>query len=796
MRGHRRKLLVSALLAGTVAALTLLAREMTSGDLDRADKVASVTGLLVALLGLALTLREPLTAWLAPSHAATLARLSTDEAATAADELARSVRIGWEQEAARRGLFDPVPITLHWRSTARPVSAPVTAITAGEVGGHPTGLRLSGDLNRIVETLDGLPRHRLVILGDAGTGKTALAIVALLRVLRERSPGEPVPVLVPMASWDPGESSVREWIGAQLADGYYRGQPEVPEDLLAEGLIMPILDGLDEMPESVRPAAIRNLTRFLDGQPLVLTSRGPEFEQAVTAARAVVAEAAVVELERISTGDALDYLARAGDVEGDSWSKITAELARDPAGRVAVALDTPLMLNLARAVHAAKPARVDEILDATRFPDASAIREWLTDQLIPAAYGPTDAGRARRWLTFLAREMTRRGTTVLTWWQLPQALPAAVLAAGYGIVATFCAYFSLVDTYGWGGAVRVSLLLGLIAAVAITFAPAPAPARVDGYLRARLPGALIAMLRGLGIGTACGFVAGLVLGVAYSGPLFATYPTMVHSWLENTHWLLASAAIGLYFGTTTGGLTGIIVGLIIGVSRGAAAGLRGGGKVALVMAGVIALAIGKAASESAAERHTLIFRVFTQFDYRPAPTFIRDLALQIAGDHGEFPPWEVLLMYIPQLTAFLGLFGAVFGVVLALRRVTGSPLDVTLVTSPQVAWKADRKAALTRFLVVITALGLMYAGLQVVATGHAFWNATAYPTVFMIAVFTASVSAYGRFVIATVILWMAGRMPLSGIAFLESARRRGVLRLSGASYQFRHEVLQAQLSRR
>jgi hypothetical protein len=48
------------------------------------------------------------------------------------------------------------------------------------------------------------------------------------------------------------------------------------------------------------------------------------------------------------------------------------------------------------------------------------------------------------------------------------------------------------------------------------------------------------------------------------------------------------------------------------------------------------------------------------------------------------------------------------------------------------------------------------------------------------------------------VLWLAltGRLPLRLITFLEDAHRRGVLRQSGAVYQFRHARLAERLSSR
>ena len=97
-----------------------------------------------------------------------------------------------------------------------------------------------------------------------------------------------------MASWNP-QRLVRDWIIDQIAEEYYRGKAEVPRELFEAGAIIPVLDGLDEIPRTLRAAAIRHLNRYLGGDhPMVLTSRGPEYQDAVSTANAVIGGAAVV----------------------------------------------------------------------------------------------------------------------------------------------------------------------------------------------------------------------------------------------------------------------------------------------------------------------------------------------------------------------------------------------------------------------------------------------------------------------------------------------------------------------
>ena len=54
-------------------------------------------------------------------------------------------------------------------------------------------------------------------------------------------------------------------------------------------------------------------------------------------------------------------------------------------------------------------------------------------------------------------------------------------------------------------------------------------------------------------------------------------------------------------------------------------------------------------------------------------------------------------------------------------------------------------------------------------------------------------TASGRHMIASVWLWLQGRLPLRSTEFLGDAHTRGALRQIGAIYQFRHARLQDRL---
>jgi hypothetical protein len=143
-----------------------------------------------------------------------------------ADRLAAAVRAQWRAEAVARGLSSsPYPLSVSWEP-ADPslVDRWSTLMALAGSGGWPEADpgwasgpdELAGRGSGLAEVLARVPTGRLVVLGEPGSGKTVLVLRLVLDLLERRRSGEPVPVLVSAASWDPAVSGLYGWLAGQL----------------------------------------------------------------------------------------------------------------------------------------------------------------------------------------------------------------------------------------------------------------------------------------------------------------------------------------------------------------------------------------------------------------------------------------------------------------------------------------------------------------------------------------------------------------------------------------------------
>ncbi len=560
-------------------------------DWNTVGALAGVAAVLIALTQVGQPILARRRAQRHPAASTTAGRVAL---AQVADQLAIALRSQWEAEAAHQRLHDPHPLPVAWQpadpSLVEPWHELVTTAQRWP-GGPPTNpatwatgpAELAGADTDLTDVLARVPTRRLVVLGEPGAGKTTLLVRLLLDLLARRTPGSPVPVLVPLAAWNPVDDDLATWLARRLTlDHPGLAAPAPPEAgatsraraLLDHRLLLPILDGLDELPDQLVGRAITRLNSALPpGQALVLASRTAAYRHATTdpapqaapqhQARGSVPvrlwDAAGITLRPLAPVDVRGYLRRdaATPAMAHRWNPVLAAL--DTPTPVGQALATPLLVTLARTIYNPRPGEQPatlpdpaELCDQTRFPTPAAIQAHLFDAFIPAAYrphpdphrqGPWTAEQASRWLGFLARRLhhDRDDTTDLAWWQLHHAIPSLVPPVVAGLV---------------GG-----LVAGLIVGLAVGL--------VDGRLAEGLSAGLLAGLAGvLWFGLAAGFAARRVPKAPARG---------LHWSKLRARDLVGVLAVGLVCGLTADAavVAGPVAGLVVGLATALFRGLAG-----------------------------------------------------------------------------------------------------------------------------------------------------------------------------------------------------------------------------
>lgn len=508
-----------------------------------------------------------------------------DAAATA---LATAARQQWAGEFAIRNATNVRPLAVAWSSTTRASRAvgahPSAVLDDTSIEGSLSYLRINGDIADFSRLWQRLPRRQLVIMGEPGSGKTTAVLQCTLNLLSApaAAPGQPpppVPVLLTMGSWDPQVRKPLDWMIERIGVEYpfLRDTTEYGTDaiahLLAQDRILPVLDGLDEMPAAWRATAFTALDRMLNGGSyLILTCRRNEYVDTVASAGQVLAAAAVVELLPAAPESVATFLAAGSPANDERWQDFAQRVAGTP-GHVTASLSRPLMASLARMVYTDRRSQPAELFDTSRFPDRAAVDRHLLGALIPAVYAESGSryspAQAQRWLSFLARHLRRNQTYDFRWWEFyraPNFLKLWLLLFLTVSAFTLTVFFATTVVFATGppeSDVDTSVAAGIRTAVGCILVPVLvitllSVAVTDGVgpLRAPHPNSGIRslarqLLTGAGWGVLLAALAAPSVRFIYAGPASPSVTALFKS--------LAVAAAAMVTVTVPGGLA---VGLI------------------------------------------------------------------------------------------------------------------------------------------------------------------------------------------------------------------------------------------
>lgn len=543
--------ILSVLVVVVAAALTGLVWART--DLERVSWVWSVVG---AVFGAFVVIRQVLRDRDADRGASAAQRRAV------AEDLAEQVRRDPLDGALLRSLEEPYPLPVSWANAPAEYQPSWRTICRSSEGGP---LDLSGRDGEVPDTYRRIPSGRMLVLGHAGSGKSILAVRLARRLVGDATPGNPIPVLLYLASWDPGTTRFDEWVVDQIVARYPQlatVHPRVVDalrHLLDADLILPILDGLDETTEEQAALCLRRLNE-VSTRRLVLTCRTGFYNRYLQYGEKLRG-AAVIRIEPLDPGKVAAYLVDAAPLsQVTRWRPVAEEMTARAGGELATALSTPLLVAMARIAFDEHdpPTRMDAsriapdevepddnnpgvLVDLARRSGRQAVEEHLLTSAVEVAIRPYrdswlrwPTAMTRRYLSFLAGHLESRNRREFAWWQLPAELPALFWALFDGVRAALAAWLTLalagdtvrstvagiedtelretlaVLTFGTGGLVTVVGLLAVLVSVT---------ERQESYqgvppVRIAYRGGLRALGAGLVGGTVLGALAARLFWVA------------------------------------------------------------------------------------------------------------------------------------------------------------------------------------------------------------------------------------------------------------------------------------------
>lgn len=411
-------------------------------------------------------------------------RVSSARLAPVVDQLADTIWAELRATAIPAG--STASIAVHWRQ-APDFMDHWTNIRLDE---DSTPLDLDGQSEDIRSVFDQIPSGRLVILGKAGSGKSTLVQQLAQSLLdpKERVSGAAVPVIFALSSWNPHRQRLRAWLAASLVnDGYVRrgrrrsSSLKLATELIDAGLILPILDGFDEIPPEARLTALEIIEQPSPIDQFVLTSRPEEYIEAVAHLDGLTG-ATVIQLEDLDPTAINRYL-NVKESLGEKWAAVLdaahpAESEGEVASPLREALSTPLMVSLASVAFSEPDAHPNELLNEGDYSNPIAIQDRLFDRYLSVSYSPArqeqleashrvrrswPLDEAQHWLGFIALHLHAIGEQEFQWSSLRRATPSLAMWPSVLLTAVWLQAM-VVDALVRGGIWRLVTFLIVVAA--------------------------------------------------------------------------------------------------------------------------------------------------------------------------------------------------------------------------------------------------------------------------------------------------------------------------------------------
>lgn len=442
--------------------------------------------------------------------------------------------------------------------------------------------------------------EELLILGEAGAGKTILLLELTHMLLNHAARDEryPIPVVFNLSSWGIKHQPLRDWLIEELHSRY-----EVPLSLSRTWVdghqIAPLLDGLDEVAISHRAACVEAINTYKQEQgflPIVVCSRQTDY---LALSKRLFLRTAVV-VQPLTSEQIESYLTRGGE-------RLIAlrQMLREDTDLQELAC-TPLMLTVLSVAYEGSSQEQVIAADSPQTKQnqifATYVRRMLTRRGVVTRY---TLEQTTSWLGSLAHQMKRQSQTIFyleqmqaNWlsdnWRrwayrwLAVRLPGVLIGILVSLsISTFISSGPIILEIGLGG-----LIGGFLSDMSIPQQSAEKHERPGSNLAVLFfQWVVIGALVGLGGDLLIGPLGGLILGLSSTvlqflfwgdneveARLQAQPPPKDKIWqrLLQRRAVRIGLLVGLVYGLIYGLLTGLFAGLGPNPLNGLGVGLSNG----------------------------------------------------------------------------------------------------------------------------------------------------------------------------------------------------------------------------
>jgi serine/threonine protein kinase len=246
----------------------------------------------------------------------------------------------------------------------------------------------------------------LLILGAPGSGKTTMLLTLArdLLALAEQNADRPVPVIFNLSTWSHNQP-LAAWLVDEL-DSKYQVNRKLGQQLVKAHLILPLLDGLDEVAIKERTACIEAINRYQrasGSSPLVVCSRSADY--LAQQSRLLLNKAVLI--QPLSMQQANNYLLQAGDPLHALRVALQSETALRELMR------TPLLLRMLTLTYYGA-----QVPDVSGFSSANEqiphVLERYVERMLARGSAKTSypPQATKRWLAWLARQLQQHNQKI------------------------------------------------------------------------------------------------------------------------------------------------------------------------------------------------------------------------------------------------------------------------------------------------------------------------------------------------------------------------------------------------